>query len=535
MVAIARTDVDVSSTQTITGKTITGATITGATLTTSTITSPQVNQINDTGGAAALVVTPTASAVNQVTVAGTNSGGSNVSISATGTASDLFLTLSGKGTYGPVLRAGLQDVLVCYSPGITSTNYFQIDTKPAGGTPSLKAMGETNVSLDLQTSGTGTVRANGVQVVDLSSNQTLTTKTLTTPTLTTPVINGATTGTGVATANTVSTLVQRDASGNFSAGTITAALSGNATTATSAATLTTSRNFQTNLASTSPASFNGSTDSSPGVTGTLAVGSGGTGATTLTGLVKGTGTTAMVAATAGTDYIAPDANANVNANAYIATRTSTATAAGTTTLSITSSQVQVFTGSSAQTVRLPTTGVIAGQSYTIVNQSSGVISVQSSAGNGLPEAVGASGGMLTYTARIDTPTAAADWICTAVRSVSIGYNPYTGVMRDPSGVIFGAGFNSGVTTTATSGGTLTVASTNGENLLFTGSSNHTCQLPTSSVFGGRRFTVLNNSTGAITVNASGGATIATVAAGTAGTFVSLQSSPTTAAHWFKVS
>ena len=42
-----------------------------------------------------------------------------------------------------------------------------------------------------------------------------------------------------------------------------------------------------------------------GVTGTLPVGSGGTGATTLTGIVKGTGTTAMVAATAGTDYLAP--------------------------------------------------------------------------------------------------------------------------------------------------------------------------------------------------------------------------------------
>jgi len=42
-----------------------------------------------------------------------------------------------------------------------------------------------------------------------------------------------------------------------------------------------------------------------GLSATLAVGSGGTGATTLTGLVKGTGTTAMVAATAGTDYVAP--------------------------------------------------------------------------------------------------------------------------------------------------------------------------------------------------------------------------------------
>ena len=39
--------------------------------------------------------------------------------------------------------------------------------------------------------------------------------------------------------------------------------------------------------------------------GTLAVGYGGTGATTLTGVIKGNGTSAFTAATAGTDYVAP--------------------------------------------------------------------------------------------------------------------------------------------------------------------------------------------------------------------------------------
>ena len=41
------------------------------------------------------------------------------------------------------------------------------------------------------------------------------------------------------------------------------------------------------------------------ITGTLAVGNGGTGATTLTGILKGNGTSAFTAATAGTDYGAP--------------------------------------------------------------------------------------------------------------------------------------------------------------------------------------------------------------------------------------
>ena len=54
----------------------------------------------------------------------------------------------------------------------------------------------------------------------------------------------------------------------------------NQSTTGSAATLTTSRTFQTNLASTSTASFNGSANVTPGVTGTLPVANGGTGSTT---------------------------------------------------------------------------------------------------------------------------------------------------------------------------------------------------------------------------------------------------------------
>jgi hypothetical protein len=58
---------------------------------------------------------------------------------------------------------------------------------------------------------------------------------------------GVPTWTTATNANTASAIVQRDASGNFSAGTITAALSGNATTATSA-TSATSATTATNLA-----------------------------------------------------------------------------------------------------------------------------------------------------------------------------------------------------------------------------------------------------------------------------------------------
>ena len=56
----------------------------------------------------------------------------------------------------------------------------------------------------------------------------------------------------------------------------------NQNTTGSAATLTTGRTIQTNLASTSAATFNGSANITPGVTGTLPVANGGTGASTFT-------------------------------------------------------------------------------------------------------------------------------------------------------------------------------------------------------------------------------------------------------------
>tara|TARA_R100000995_G_scaffold7822_1_gene3405 strand:+ start:2368 stop:4986 length:2619 start_codon:yes stop_codon:yes gene_type:complete len=71
------------------------------------------------------------------------------------------------------------------------------------------------------------------------------------------------------------------ASGEIEATKFDGALEGNADTAT---VLATSRNFRTNLASTSTAGFTGAAACTPGVTGTLAVGNGGTGVTSMTSL-----------------------------------------------------------------------------------------------------------------------------------------------------------------------------------------------------------------------------------------------------------
>ena len=62
--------------------------------------------------------------------------------------------------------------------------------------------------------------------------------------------------------------------------------------------------------------------------------------------------------------------------------TTTATAAGTTTLTSASNKQQFFTGTTTQTVVLPVTSTLAlGLSYLIVNNSTGVVTVQSSGAN----------------------------------------------------------------------------------------------------------------------------------------------------------
>ncbi len=63
--------------------------------------------------------------------------------------------------------------------------------------------------------------------------------------------------------------------------------------------------FRAIVAADIPTLNQNTTGTAAGLSATLAVGSGGTGATTLTGLVKGNGTGAFTAAVAGTDYVAP--------------------------------------------------------------------------------------------------------------------------------------------------------------------------------------------------------------------------------------
>lgn len=108
-------------------------------------------------------------------------------------------------------------------------------------------------------------------------------------------------------------------------------------------------------------------------------------------------------------WAAWDSNSNFSADNLLSGYTSTATAATTTTLTVASTQLQYFTGTTTQSVVLPTVTTLGvkGFSFTIVNLSTGNVTVKSSGGNTIQ--VVASNSQSIVTAIALTGTTAASW------------------------------------------------------------------------------------------------------------------------------
>ena len=103
-----------------------------------------------------------------------------------------------------------------------------------------------------------------------------------------------------------------------------------------------------------------------------------------------------------------DANSNLTANNFISGYATTATAASTTTLTVSSAYQQFFTGITTQTVQMPVTSTLAlGQSWYIVNNSTGVVTVQSSGANTITTL--AAGAADVITCILLSGTTAASW------------------------------------------------------------------------------------------------------------------------------
>jgi hypothetical protein len=245
----------------------------------------------------------------------------------------------------------------------------------------------------------------------------------------------------------------------------------------------------------------------------------------LTGTVTGTGV--ATAATAST-LAQRDANGALTATGFVRSSASTVTAAGTTTLTAASPRVQIFTGSSNQTVLLPTTGIVAGQAWEIINLSTGTLTVQSSGANTIVQLGSTRTG--TFTAQVDTPTAAADWKAVSPSTANVAS---TVAQRDSNAWLYASGFQQAPNTFASAAGTTTMTIASTQVQVITGSTTQTVRLPTTSITAGMRYTIINQSSGAVTVQSSGANTISTLAGGTqaAVDFVALKAAPTAATDW----
>jgi hypothetical protein len=387
-----------------------------------------------TPAAANTVATAVVDLQNQITALNNRNTITELESTATTSGGTTSLTIASKpiqeftGTFTQIVKLPSASV----PPGAQYTIInngsasLTIQTSAAAAVMTLVA-GSESTFISLVSNPTTAAQWQFINPVDVSLAQTLTSKTLTTPTLTTPVINGVSTGTGVATAGTASTLALRDAAGALTGNTLvstvatgTAPLTVTSTTVVpnlNASTVAGYGPAQTAVANTvaardSSANLNANAFTSTVATGTAPFTVAST--TTVANLSAASigGYSPNFAANANT-MVLRDGNANALARGFIPGFTSTGTSATGVTLTCstvasTTNQIQEFTGTSTQTVTLPTANVVAGQSWTIINNSSGAVTVQSSAGAAIGAAL-TTGTSAQFIALVATPTTAANW------------------------------------------------------------------------------------------------------------------------------
>lgn len=228
-----------------------------------------------------------------------------------------------------------------------------------------------------------------------------------------------------------------------------------------------------------------------------------------------------------------DTYGNLQADAFTPGFTATPTAAETTTLTIDSTEVQVFTGSTTQTVVLPTTNVKKGRRYTIINLSTGTVTVNAS-GGGYVLALG-TGMAATYVPLQDVPTSYTHWAAIGVSltnsSPSQSATASTVARRDGNANLSADAFIPSLASTATAAGTTVLTGDSAEVQLFTGTTTQTITLPTSFITAGHRYTIINNSTDSLTIHSSGGNLVATMPTGHLAILEANTATPTTSAHW----
>ena len=231
--------------------------------------------------------------------------------------------------------------------------------------------------------------------------------------------------------------------------------------------------------------------------------------------------------------VAPDTNGNLKADAFIPGFLSTAPSGTTITLTVDSPEVQVVAaGGVAQTLMLPTTGVVAGHQFQIININNNVTTVVSSGSNIVVQLSGSQ--HATLIALVNTPTTAAHWTFMMAPAIAVSSSVTNAAIaqRTGQGNIQANNFLPNITATTTSGGTLGLSNTAAHTQLLTGTNIHTVTLPTTSVAAGWAYKFINTSTGIVTINASGGALVKSLSPNTQSEITAVAATPTLPAHWF---
>jgi len=231
---------------------VTAAGTTGQVLIATTSGAPSWGAVPSTAAVTSITfgstgLTPSTATTGAVTVAGTlavANGGTGVTTS-TGSGNNVLSTSPSLTT--PTIGGGGAN----FSGSTSGTTNFKAAAAAGATTITMPATtGTMALTSDIPTVNNATLTMN-VSGTGLSGSQTFTANQSSAATFT--VTSNATN------ANTASTIVARDASGNFSAGTITAALSGNASTATSATSATTATTATTANALNTANAYQGTT------------------------------------------------------------------------------------------------------------------------------------------------------------------------------------------------------------------------------------------------------------------------------------
>ena len=167
------------------------------------------------------------------------------------------------------------------------------------------------------------------------------------------------------------------------------------------------------------------------------------------------GGTGVTASSGANSVVLRDSNVNVSFNNFIAGSAAVTAAAGTTVLTAASARNQILVGSTTQTFQLPNATTLGlGQSFTFVNNSSGVLTVKDNASTTVE--TGPSGGV-TQLGAVSIATSAGSWGAYSFIPAAVDWG--TNALNLASTVITGGTWNGGTIPTGYGGTGLTTFTT----------------------------------------------------------------------------